>query len=64
MSVQRGWTQRTLGSELLVGIDTSTRRVELQSKATGIGFSWSASDAQSKATVLADEQCPERQQVT
>ena len=30
----------------------------------GIGFLWSVSDAQSKATVLADEQCPEHQRVT
>ena len=54
-----------LGSELFaVEIDTLTRRVEPQSKATGIIFSWSASDTQSKATVLADEQCLERQRMT
>ena len=60
MSAQYVWTRCTIESKLPVGIDTLTRRVESEFKATSIGSSWSASDVHLKATVLADEQCLER----
>ena len=59
-----GWAERTLESKPSpAGINTLTRSVEPQSKATSTGYWSSASDAQSKTTVFADGQCPEHQRV-
>ena len=54
---QGEWRGNQGSKPSLVGIDTLTKRVEPQSKVMGTGSWWSASDTQSKTTiVLTDEQ--------